>query len=178
MAQKQLTEGQLDTAVERHLADCQDCQDFRHAMERFLDAKPAEPNLPDPPERLTLAVRAVAAERLNLSSANRQRCPWPVAWWLAAAAAFILVGWIVGVLAPPSGSDAGIAEKGASASAEVVDSSRQWDVDMQDNICDLQIAIELDMATVCSSSGDDDGGVEEVLDELDQNNFSLPPIWS
>ena len=178
MAQRQLTEGRLDTAVERHLADCQDCQDFQHAMERFLDAKPAEGEFPAPPERLNLAVRAAAADRLNLANANRQRLPWPIAWWLTAAAAFILVGWIVGVLAMTPGSDTEIAEKSAPAGAEAVESSRQWDVDMQDNICDLQIAIELDMATVRSPVGDEDGGGEEVWDELDQSNFSLPPIWS
>ena len=178
MTQRQLTEGRLDAEVERHLADCQDCQEFRHVMERFLDAIPPEGELHDPPERLNLAVRAAAVDCLNLSGANRQRLSWSVAWWLTAAAAFILVGWIVGVLAQPSGSNAGIAGKNAPAGAEVVDVSRQWDADMQDNICDLQIAIELDMATVCSSAGDEDGGVEEVLDELDQNNFSLPPIWS
>lgn len=175
--QQRLLEERLGAEVERHLADCQDCRAFQHAMERFLRAKPADTECPGPPERLDSAIREVAESYLETSSANKPRLSRLSIGWLATAAALLLVGWLASMLIHPALNPQVVA-KSAPASTERTDAYRQWDINVNNDICDLQIAIELDMATICSSSGDDDGGSEEVLDELDQNDFSLPPIWS
>ncbi len=172
--QRRLLEGQLDSQAERHVADCRECQKYQYALERFLAAKSAEKALPPPPKHVDSLIRKVAKEQLAIPNIDKPQFKRSAFGWITtAAAAVLLAGWIA-VKFIDSGASPALTPQAPPVNI----ADHQRDKDVQDNICDLQIAIELDMATICFSCNDDDGEVEEVLNELDQNDLSLPPIWS
>src|SRR5262245_60615227 len=109
-------DGQDLVRLERHLADCESCQDYLRWLQPAVDTLPASVGqVPAPPglrEKLMDAVHedARAADEAERADAARSRRPgWrdlllrPVT--AAAAAAALVVGVLVGVAVSDNGSD-------------------------------------------------------------------------
>jgi anti-sigma-K factor RskA len=121
-------DGQDLARLERHLADCESCQDYLRWLQPAVDTLPASVGQVPPPaglrDRLMDAVRedARTAEQAERAEAARSHRPgWrdlllrPVT--AAAAAAALVVGVVVGVAVSGDGSDATVITAKPTAAA-------------------------------------------------------------
>ena len=121
-------DGQDLARLERHLADCEACQDYLRWLQPAVDTLPASVGqVPAPPglrEKLMDAVRedARATEKAERADAARTGRPgWRELLWrpatAVAVAAALVVGVVVGVAVSDNGSDATVITAKPTAAA-------------------------------------------------------------